>query len=82
MSDLTYPRIDLHCHTAHSSDGRGTIAMAVQAAAAKGIAVLAITNHCPELPGHVWHDSLESLRRMKDEAAQAGAKHGDRKSVV
>lgn len=76
MTENPHPVCDLHAHTEHSSDGSGTITQAVEAAARKGVAALAITNHCPELPGHVWHDSLETLKRMKDEAATAAEAFG------
>jgi len=76
MTENPLPVCDLHTHTEHSSDGSGTITQAIEAAARRGVTTLAITNHCPELPGHVWHDSLETLKRMKDEAASAAETFG------
>lgn len=76
MAGGAYRLCDLHVHTEHSSDATGTIGQAVRAAAERGVEVLAITNHCPELPGSIWHDSLRKLQDMKAQAAAAGRKYG------
>jgi len=65
MTENPHPICDLHTHTEHSSDGSGTITQAVEAASRRGVTTLAVTNHCPELPGHVWHDSLETLKQIQ-----------------
>ncbi len=76
MSPDQHRLCDLHIHTEHSSDASGTITQAAQTAAHKHLHTIAVTNHCPELPGHVWHDRLEKLERMKDEAAAAADRFG------
>ncbi len=48
-------KTDLHTHTNLSSDASDSLESMVKAAAGKGLKVLAITNHVPEIPGYIWN---------------------------
>ncbi len=52
-------RIDLHVHTTHSTDGHCTLARAVEAARAKGLNGMAITDH-NTIAGHAEAKKLSS----------------------
>ncbi|HEY7462560.1 MAG TPA: histidinol-phosphatase HisJ family protein [Gemmatimonadota bacterium] len=58
------PRVNLHCHDAHSSDASGTIAELAAAAASRGIEVLCVTNHVERIlaDGETWDFDIEEAR--------------------
>ena len=57
--------IELHCHTLFSVDGRGTPEAAVDAAAARGVAAISVTEH----------NHLGSLQRAAARAGELGMRY-------
>ncbi|MBA2566038.1 MAG: PHP domain-containing protein [Gemmatimonadetes bacterium] len=59
------PRVNFHCHTAHSHDARGTVEELALAARARGVDVVCLTNHVETLldDGETWVLDLEDARR-------------------
>ncbi len=63
------PRVNFHCHEAHSSDATGSVAEVAAAAARRGVRVLCITNHVERLSqdGTTWaFDPAEARARLDD----------------
>ena len=59
--------IDLHIHSNHSSDATSTLDEIAQIASEKKMDVIAITNHIPELAGHIWYGDCDSIIKMKQQ---------------
>ncbi|KUO41007.1 MAG: hypothetical protein AVW06_04840 [Hadesarchaea archaeon DG-33-1] len=60
------PKFDFHVHTLYSSDGEGTVSSMVEAAEARGLAAVAITDHGPELSvGISPHKIVPMLRDIE-----------------
>ena len=68
-------RIDLHIHSNHSSDAMSTIAEIAQIATEKKMDIIAITNHIPEIAGHIWYGDCDSIAKMKRERDALEDKH-------
>ncbi len=61
--------VDTHTHTLASTHAYSTLCENIHAAKAKGLEMLAVTDHAPELPDapHLWHfQNLKSLPREAD----------------
>ncbi|MBA2564316.1 MAG: histidinol-phosphatase HisJ family protein, partial [Gemmatimonadetes bacterium] len=58
------PRVNLHCHSRHSHDGRGSVEELALAARDRGIGVLCLTNHVESLlgDGETWVLDLDDAR--------------------
>ena len=52
------PKFDFHVHTSYSSDGEGAVASIVEAAEARELAAIAITDHGPELSVGISPDKI------------------------
>jgi putative hydrolase len=52
------PKFDFHVHSSYSSDGEGTAASIVEAAEARGLAAIAVTDHGPELSVGISPDKI------------------------
>lgn len=60
------PKFDFHVHTLYSSDGESTVSSMVEAAEARGLAAVAITDHGPELSvGISPHKIVPMLRDIE-----------------
>lgn len=57
------PKFDFHVHSSYSSDGEGTAASIVEAAEARGLAALAVTDHGPELSVGISPDKIIPMIR-------------------
>ena len=60
--------IDLHIHTNLSSDSDNQLEKVAGEAKRKGLRVIGITNHIPELPGFIWYNKIEALYKLKEKA--------------
>lgn len=57
---------DTHCHTVASTHAYSTVKELAEAAAARGMEAIAVTDHAPEIPDapHIWHfENLWSIPR-------------------
>jgi DNA polymerase (family 10) len=66
LVDVGDVRGDLHTHTHWSADGKNTLAEMVQAAAARGYAYYAITDHSHYLREGRLHAQLEEIERLRE----------------
>ena len=59
--------IDLHIHSHHSSDATSSLDEIARIAAEKKMDIIAITNHIPEIAGHIWYGDCDSIAKLKHE---------------
>lgn len=67
---------DYHTHTVHSH-GRGTIAENAQAAAARGLVEIAITDHGPALASGAGLRNPGAMEHIRSQVEAVNAAHGD-----
>lgn len=61
VEKMVLPKFDFHVHSSYSSDGEGTVAVMVEAAEARGLEAVAITDHGPELSVGISPDDIEPM---------------------
>jgi histidinol phosphatase-like PHP family hydrolase len=58
-------KIDYHIHSRNSSDGSASLDEIAARLKAAGVTEAAITDHIPELPGHVWYGDVGAVVALK-----------------
>src|SRR3989339_1822757 len=60
-------KIDLHLHSDLSSDGKVSFEKIVRKLKEENVQTAALTNHIPEVPGHLWYASCNAVVNLKKE---------------
>lgn len=73
---------DTHCHTVASTHAYSTVKELAEAAAARGMEAIAITDHAPEIPDapHIWH--FENLWAIPREIAGVKIMYGVEANII
>jgi putative hydrolase len=74
--------VDLHTHTVASGHAFSTVKDNAEAAAAKGLEVIAITDHGPNLPGGAHNFHFWNLRVLPEEIAGVRILRGAEANIV
>lgn len=69
-------RTDLHFHSELSSDASGTFEEIALALVEQKIEFAALTNHIPEIPGHIWYGDCDAVSKLKSERDKVADKYG------
>lgn len=69
-------KTDYHIHSANSSDAEAPLEAVVAKLKAEGVTSAAITDHIPELPGHVWYGRCGAVTALKKKRDQLEDQYG------